>query len=162
ADGMAFVIQGVGNNALSIGGGGPGYGLGFPGPSFRGLNRSLAIKFDLYDNAGEGINSTRIFTAGRAPTRRRFCVASALPDTSIDLTGTGIDLHSGHVFKVTLGFDGTTLAETITDTVTGATFTTSYLVNIPGLVGSDVGYMGFTGGTGGLSAVQDVLSWTVQ
>src|SRR5262249_36027327 len=57
---------------------------------------------------------------------------------------------------------GTTLTETIMDTVTSATFTTSYVVNIAALVGSDVGYAGFTGGTGGLSAVQDILSWTFQ
>jgi hypothetical protein len=162
ADGMAYVIQGVGPNALSIGGGGLGYGLDFPDPNFRGIARSLAIKFDLFDNAGEGINSTGIFTDGRSPTVREPGLASGFPDTSVDLTGTGIDLHSGHVFRVNLGYDGTTLTETITDTVTSAAFTTTYLVNIPGLVGSDVGYMGFTGGTGGLSAVQDVLSWTVQ
>src|SRR5262249_8797415 len=88
--------------------------------------------------------------------------APGFPDTSIDLTGTGIDLHSSHTFTVNLAYDGTTLTETITDTVTKATFTTTYEVNIAGLVGSDVGYMGFTGGTGGLTAVQDIFSWTIQ
>ena len=63
---------------------------------------------------------------------------------------------------MTLGYDGATLTEMITDTVSNATFTTSYDINIPGIVGSDVGYVGFTGGTGGLSAVQDILSWTLQ
>src|SRR5262249_20662889 len=67
-----------------------------------------------------------------------------------------------HPFAVTLGYDGATLTETITDTVSNVTFTTSYDINIPGVVGSDVGYVGFTGGTGGLSAVQDILSWTLQ
>jgi hypothetical protein len=162
ADGMAFVIQGVGPTALGPPGGGLGYGLDHPDPTFRGITRSLAVKFDIFDNAGEGINSTGIFTDGRSPTVRESGLAPGFHDTTIDLTGTGIDLHSGHVFKVTLGYDGTTLTETITDTVTNATFTTSYVVNIPGLVGSDVGYMGFTGGTGGLTAVQDILSWTVQ
>jgi hypothetical protein len=161
ADGMAFVIQGVGPAAL----GGPGGGLGYGSDTVGGpvaLPRSLAIKFDLYSNAGEGINSTGIFTDGRSPTIREPGLAPGFPDTSIDLTGTGIDLHSGDTFRVNLGYDGTTLTETITDTVTHATFTTSYVVNIPGLLGSDVGYVGFTGGTGGLTAVQDILSWTLQ
>src|SRR5262249_2573082 len=89
-------------------------------------------------------------------------LGAGFPDTSIDLTGTGIDLHSGHVFKVNLAYDGAILTETITDTVTNATFTTTYEANIAGLVGSDVGHMGFTGGTGGLTAVQEILAWTVQ
>jgi hypothetical protein len=122
----------------------------------------MAIKFDLFDNSGEGVDSTGIFTDGRSPTLRQPGLAPGFPDTSVDLTGTGIDLHSGHPFTVTLTSDGTTLTETIQDTVTNARFTTTYDVNVAGLVGSDVGYMGFTGGTGGLTAVQDVLSWTVQ
>jgi hypothetical protein len=162
ADGMAFVIQGVGPTALGPPGGGLGYGLDHPDPNFRGIGRSVAIKFDVFNNVGEGINSTGIFTNGRSPTVREGGLAPGFPDATVDLTGTGIDLHSGDPFRVNLAYDGTTLTETITDTLTNAKFTTSYVVNIPGLVGSDVGYMGFTGGTGGLTAVQDVLSWTIQ
>jgi hypothetical protein len=161
ADGMAFVIQGDGAGALGGPGGGLGYGSDHVGGPL-GLPRSLAIKFDIYNNSGEGIDSTGIFTNGRSPTVRDPALAPGFPDTSIDLTGTGIDLHSGDPFRVDLTYDGTTLTETITDTVTHATFTTTYAVNIPGLLASDVGYMGFTGGTGGLTAVQDILSWTVQ
>src|SRR5262249_27493964 len=109
-----------------------------------------------------GINTTGIFTDGRSPTIRQPGLAPGFPDTSITLDGTGIDLHSGHVFAVTLSYDSITLTETITDTVTNASFTTSYQVNIPALVASAVGYVGFTGGTGGLTAVQDILSWTYQ
>jgi hypothetical protein len=155
---MGFVIQGISPAALGGVGGGLGYGPDTPGGP-PGIPRSLIIKFDLFSNAGEGINSTGIFTNSRSPTIREFGLAPGFPDTSIDLTGTGIDLHSGDTFKVDLTYDGTTLTEKITDTVTGATFTTSYVVNIPGLVGSDVGYVGFTGGTGGLTAIQDILSW---
>src|SRR5262249_54546322 len=61
ADGMAFVIQGVGPTALGPPGGGLGYGLDHPDPNFRGITRSMAIKFDVFDNVGEGVNSTGIF-----------------------------------------------------------------------------------------------------
>jgi hypothetical protein len=145
---------------LGFPGGGLGYGSDHVGGPL-GLPRSLAIKFDIYNNSGEGINSTGIFTNGRSPTVRDPALGPGFPDASVDLTGTGIDLHSSDPFQVNLTYDGTTLTETITDTVTHATFTTSYVVNIPGLLGSDVGYMGFTGGTGGLTAVQDVTSWTI-
>src|SRR5262249_34417057 len=64
-------------------------------------------------------------------------------------------------FRVTLSYSGTTLTETITDTVTGVSFTTSYTgVNIAALVGSDVAYVGFGGGTGGLTTVADIQTWT--
>jgi hypothetical protein len=35
----------------------------------------------------------------------------------------------------------------------------SYDVDIPTLVGGDYAYVGFTGGTGGLTVTQDVQSW---
>jgi hypothetical protein len=161
ADGMAFVIQGDGPRALGPPGGGLGYGSDTVGVG-GGLPRSMAIKFDFFNNSGEGINSTGIFTGGRSPTVRQPGLGAGFPDTSITLDGTGINLASTHPFRVTLSYDGTTLTETITDTVTSATFTTNYVVDIPALVGSDVAYVGFTGGTGGLSAVQDVSSWTFQ
>jgi hypothetical protein len=122
----------------------------------------VAIKFDIFDNSGEGINSTGIFTGGRSPTVRQLGLSPTFPDKSIDLTGTGINLHSGHPFQVTLVYDGTTLTETIKDTVTNVTFTTSYVVNIPDVIVGGVGYMGFTGATGGTTSVQDIQSWTIQ
>src|SRR5262245_32740877 len=161
ADGLAFVIQGDGPTALGPAGGGLGYGADTVGVG-GGLPRSLAIKFDIFNNSGEGINSTGIFTGGPSPTVRQPGLGAGFPDTSITLNGTGIDLASTHPFSVTLSYDGTILTETLTDTVTGATFMTTYSVNIAALVGSDVGYVGFTAGTGGLSAVQDLLSWTYQ
>jgi hypothetical protein len=63
-----------------------------------------------------------------------------------------------------LSYDGTTLTETIADTVTGDTFTTSYTLNIPALVGSTTAYIGFGGGTsdagqGGGTSLQDIQTW---
>ncbi|MEX0677393.1 MAG: Calx-beta domain-containing protein, partial [Pirellulales bacterium] len=140
ADGMTFTIQGVGPTAT----GGPGGGLGY-----ASIDNSVAVKFDLFDNSGEGANSTGLFTSGNPP--------EAL--NSIDLTGTGIDLHSGHEFAVSMTYDGTTLEVTITDTVTLAAATQSYTVDIPAIVGGNAAYVGFTGGTGGLTAVQKINSW---
>ena len=62
--------------------------------------------------------------------------------------------------NVQLSYNGTTLTMTITDATTSAKFTTSWTVNIPTEVGSTTALVGFTGGTGGLTSIQDVLSWT--
>jgi hypothetical protein len=66
------------------------------------------------------------------------------------------------VFSVTLTYDPTTntLTETITDTNTAATATFSYTVDIAAQLGGNVGYVGFTGATSGLTTVGDVQNWT--
>ena len=57
-------------------------------------------------------------------------------------------------------YNGTTLAWTITDATTAKTFSTSASVNIPSTVGGNSAYIGFTGGTGGSTATQEILTWT--
>jgi fibronectin type 3 domain-containing protein len=141
ADGFTFTIQGVDPTKV----GGTGGGLGY-----SGLARSVAVKFDLFDNAGEGGNSTGLFINGAPPTNTG----------SINLGGSGIDLHSGHTFHVAMSYDGSTLAVSITDTSTNASITRAYKVDIAGIVGGSTAFVGFTGATGGLAATQDILAWT--
>jgi hypothetical protein len=148
ADGIAFVIQG--NNPRALGNAGGDLGSG-------GIGHSVAIKFKLSDNAGENVNSTGLFLNGDSPT-----VPMVQGESSVDLSGSGIDLHSQHALQVTLAYDGTRLTETITDTVTQAMFTHTYPVKIPALIGGNVGYIGFTGGTGANTTVADLLTWTYQ
>jgi hypothetical protein len=109
----------------------------------------VAVKFDLFNAGGEGLDSTGLYTDGAIPT---------VP--AIDLSSTGIDLHSGDTMAVQLVYDGTTLTMTITDTVTQATYTTSFTINIPSTVGGNTAYVGFTGGTGSATANQAILAWT--
>jgi len=35
-------------------------------------------------------------------------------------------------------------------------------VNIPGTVGGNTAYVGFTGGSGGATATQEILSWNYE
>ncbi len=160
ADGMGFVIQADPREAMALGPSGGGLGYGPDNPAGNGTTpgvivNSVIIKFDLFNNAGEGIDSTGLFTNGHSPT-----IGVNPGDSSVDMTGSGIDLHSQHVMAVTLTYNGVTLTETITDTITNASFSHSYTVDIPALLGSNVGYVGFTGGTGGLTTVADVQTWT--
>jgi fibronectin type 3 domain-containing protein len=147
ADGFTFCIQGNGPTALGNLGGGLGYGTDgqVTGAS---IANSVAIKFDLYNNAGEGSDSTGLYLNGASPT---------LP--AADMTSSGINLHSGDVFTVSLTYNGSTLTETITDAVTNASFTENYSVNIPAATGNTA-YAGFTAGTGGLASTQQILNWT--
>src|SRR6185295_630993 len=147
ADGFTFTIQHAGVTAL----GSPGAGLGYGKFSTltASMPKSVAVKFDLFSNSGEGTNSTGLYTNGSSPT---------LPATTL---GGGVNLHSGAIFQVQMSYDGTTLTMTITDTTTPAnTFTTSFPINIAATVGGNVAFVGFTGGTGGQTATQEILNWT--
>ncbi len=148
ADSMDFVLQNDprGPAALGDGGGHAGY---------FGIQNSIAIKFDLWTN-GTHVPTTGLFLNGESPS-----TADQSPAGFKDVTITGgLSFLSGDPIQVTLTYNGTTLTETLVDTVTGASFTQDYLVNLAQILGGTTAYAGFTGGTGGASAVQDVLSWT--
>jgi hypothetical protein len=149
ADGITFTIQNAGPTALGPSGGGLGYGPDQPGGP-PGIPNSVAVKFDLFDNAGEGNNSTGIYTQGSSPT---------VP--AIDLTPSGVNLHSQHVFRVDVTYTTGALNILITDTSPGGSFDPEvYSVNLVNEVGGPMAHVGFTGGTGGLSAIQDIQFWT--
>src|SRR5580704_7534637 len=149
ADGFTFTIQGVGATALGPSGGGLGYGPDTPGGT-PGIANSVAVKFDIYNNAGEGADSTGLYTDGASPTT-----------PALDMTSSGVSLLSGDVFNVHTTYDGTTLIMTSTDATNSAQpFTASWPINIPTTIGSNSAYVGFTGGTGGLTAIQEILDWT--
>ncbi len=147
-DGMTFVIQNAGTTAIGPGGSGLGYGAKMPGGTL-GIANSVAIKFDLYNSYGEGSNSTGLYTNGASPT---------IP--AIDMLSSGIDLHRGNVLNVHMTYDGTTLKMTVSDYARNKTFTASWAIDIPGTIGSTTAYLGFTGASGGATAIQDVLNWT--
>src|SRR5262249_45649002 len=135
-----------GSAALGDGGGHAGY---------FGIQNSIAIKFDLWTN-GTHTPTTGLFRNGESPS-----TSDQSPAGSEDVTVTGgLQVNSGDPIQVALIYNGTTLTENLLDTVTGATFTQDYLVNLQQILGGTSAYIGFTGGTGGASAVQDVLSWT--
>jgi len=140
ANGFTFTVQNMGPTAL----GGNSSGLGY-----QDIQKSVAVKFNFYDFEGEGSDSTGVYTNGQAPVT-----------PSVDISPSGIQLASGDPIKAQLTYDGTTLTLNLLDTVTNSTFTTSQAINIPQTVGGSTAYVGFTGGTGGLSSSQSLLNWT--
>jgi hypothetical protein len=149
ADGFTFAIQNAGILALGPGGSGLGYGASQPGAT-GGIGRSVAVKFDLYNNDGEGADSTGFYTNRASPT---------VPAT--DMTASGVKLNSGHVMHAHITYDGTNLTLVLTDTVTSQAFTKAAAINIPSIVGAGSAYVGFTAATGGLTMTTDILSWTL-
>jgi hypothetical protein len=148
ADGITFTIQADGPTALGPSGGGLGYGPDNPGGT-GGITNSVAVKFDVYSNVGEGTDSTGVYVNGVSPTT-----------PAIDLTKTGIVLSSGDTLTAHIAYDGAWLYLTIKDPVNGGVYVGRTSINIPKTIGSTTAYVGFTGGTGGLIASQKILTWT--
>lgn len=134
ADGMGFCIQRVGPTAIGSGGGGMGY---------AGILTSVFIKLDNYDNE----SSTGLYQNG------------ANPATGSVNMRPNVDLHSLHDFRVDMDYNGTVLEMIVTDLTTNLSFTTTFTVNIPTVIGGGTAHVGFTGATGGLNANQEVLTW---
>jgi hypothetical protein len=151
ADGFTFIMQTDTRGANAVGGAGGGLG-------YTGIANSIAIKFDIW-NSGSHRSSTGIYFDGEPPDSIAGRARSIYMDTDPKNV---IDFNSGHVFKIDLAYSSTAkvLTETVTDTVTNAKFTTSYNVDIAAHLMSNVGYVGFGGGTGGETSVQDILTWT--
>jgi hypothetical protein len=151
ADGLTFIMQADTRGAHALGGAGGGLG-------YTGIANSIAIKFDIWNLASHR-SSTGIYFDGEPPDSVAGRARSIFMDTD---PSNVINFNSGHVFRIDFAYDSTALVltETVTDTVTHAVFTTGYNVDIAAHLGSNVGYVGFGGGTGGETAVQDVLTWT--
>jgi hypothetical protein len=143
-DGFTFTIQNLGPEALGRTGGSLGY---------ASIPKSVGIKFDLYNDVGEGRDSTGLYLDGATPTT-----------PAINLVTTGIDLHSGHPMSVHIAYNtayrGGELALTIIDETTKAAWSNFFAVDIPKAMGGITAYVGFTGATGALTSTQMIGTWT--
>jgi hypothetical protein len=156
-NGFGFMILSVNNPSVSgytySGGGGGNLSWSSGCPASCAPINSILVKFDLYDAAANktGANLTGFYTGGEYP---------QLPNPQYDMSGSGINMESGDLMRCTLSYNGTMLTESVTDTVTGATYTNRYAANIPALVGGNTAYVGFGGSTGAATVLQNLTSWT--
>src|SRR5262249_13025967 len=124
------------------------------GEGYAGINGSVALKFDLFTH-GSHDPSTGLFFNGQSP--------DSFPAQDVPLTG--INLGSGDPLEVSVNYDGDlTLTETVRDIITTATFGHTYPLAQPlaQTIGSSSALVGFTGGSGTQTAIQDVLDWSGQ
>jgi hypothetical protein len=142
ADGFTFTLQNEGGAYWALGANGSGLG-------YQGITNSVAVAFDLYQSGVTGAETLSILTGG-----------NSVPSAPISLVGTGINLHNGNVFHAHLAYSGTTLTVTLTDNTTKASVTKTFTINLTNYIGSSTAYVGFTGSTGGLTSIQNILDWT--
>jgi len=139
ADGASFVIQ---NNSAGVRAG----GVGGASLGYGGLTQSVGVLLSIFSptpGTGLGVN-------GSTP--------GSTPPATFTTTG-NVALNGGDPIRVSLAYDGTTLRETLLDTTTSQSFSTSYVVNIAGTTGSNFAYVGFTGATGAGVSTQRISNF---
>ncbi|HAV60907.1 MAG TPA: hypothetical protein DCY13_00895 [Verrucomicrobiales bacterium] len=144
ADGLTFMIQGVGANALGATGSGLGYG---------GIGSSVAIEIDNYQGVGDtSANHLGIISGGDVATH----IGSHVP---------GWDLENGASHTIWVEYDGPAnqlrvYAAQGVVTQRPASPALSATIDLGALVGTQA-WLGFSAGTGGLFNNHDIEAWSV-
>ncbi len=141
ADGLTFTLQTVSNTAGSSGG-----GLGY-----SGLEQSLAIEFDTYNNGsydGDNGNHLGVNINGNMDSLSRVNEERRFNDG--DIWNVWVD-YSGETDLLSVSYS--------TDDVRPEFASLDYSVDLTTIFGSDDVFVGFTSGTGGGGGVHDILSF---
>jgi len=138
ADGLTFALINGPTNTL----GADGRGLGFGNINVP----SEAVAFNQ-------------FNFGKFGSKFGFASNGETPPTKEKMKS--IDLHSGHVFKVTVTYNGTEMTAAVVDATTRSkTFVSTQKINLVDALGTTDAIVGFTAGTGNNRASQEILSWS--
>jgi hypothetical protein len=143
ADGITFVLQNSTSGAQALGGNGGGLG-------YSGIAPSVAVEFDIFQNDWDAdANHVAVLENGDVASE----IATQQP--TFGLWGSG---------KVSAWVDyenttGTLKVYVAQSEVKPSTPLITASVDLPGILGSQPAFAGFTGATGWDTANQDVLSW---
>ena len=139
ADGVTFTLQNSPAGPAAIGPNAAGSNLGY-----FGIAPSAAVQLNIYSGDPGGVGSA--FTTGGT--------LSAYASTS------PVNLASGDPIQVTLSYDGSNLVENLVDQTNAQKYSTTYAgVNLAAATGGTSAYVGFTGATGGLFAIQTISNF---
>jgi hypothetical protein len=143
ADGITFLLQNssAGKQALGGLGGGLGYG---------GIDRSIAIEFDTYDNGDSDIDNNHISVLRNGNINNALSVKTA-----------GLDLNGGGVLTAWVEYVASAKQLSVFISNNGSKPGTALLttnVDLADTLGNQF-YVGFTGGTGGRFNNQEILNW---
>jgi hypothetical protein len=147
ADGATFCWHNDPRGAQAVGDQDGGSALGY-----QGIQSSAAIAFNVFSGH-----------QGRTDFLFNDVTGNVKNPGGNYLDTSPVEPKLGNPILVTVTYDNTSmnLVETLTDTVTGDTFTQTYPgIDLPGIVGDTTAYVGFTGGTGGATAVQIFSGFT--
>jgi predicted outer membrane repeat protein len=147
ADGVAFVVQNSPSGRSALGGGGGDLG-------YVGVTPSVAVLLNLYSGSPGG-TGWLLGTNGVGV----YNLSYQLDGESYAAT-TPVNLTGGNPIGVNVRYLAGNLSLSLTDLVTSASFHTNVAVNLPAMIGTNVAYVGFTGGDGGGTSHQIVSNFS--
>ena len=145
ADGLVFVVQTVGNNV-----GGAGGGIGY-----AGINNSVGVEFDTWNNGPGDNNSSNHIGFDVNGNVNSIALAEV----------TEADMNNGDIWNAWIDYNGSTNlleARLGRSSVRPTNALLSLTRNLATDLGTTNAFVGFTAGTGAAYANQDVLSWTLE
>jgi Ig-like domain CHU_C associated/Bacterial lectin len=147
ADGTAFVLQNDarGTGALGVGGGGLGY---------LGISPSVGLMMNIYSGGVGGPSGILLGTNGVGTINTN----SLLSGLSYASTAP-VNLDGGNPINVSLVYTNGVLNVQMLDTVTRNAFQTNLVVDIPGMVGTNIAWVGMVGAEGGVLSYQTVSNF---
>ena len=143
ADGAAFILQNsfAGPGALGGGGGELGY---------TGIGNSIALEFNLYTGNSENIGIT-VLTNG--------LTGANGGNGNYHATG-GVSVGSGDPIQTYVSYANGVFSVQLKDLSTTLTYSTNIVVGaITPILGSDLAYVGFSGGDGGATSTQTISNF---
>jgi hypothetical protein len=138
ADGTTFILQNDPRGVAALGGAGGSLGV-------SGISPSVEFEMNIYQGNGVGVAFEENGTV-------------AASGAFVDASPVAID--SGDPIRVTFNYVGGKVQVTLNDLTTGDTFSGGLAAPIPTFLGGNTAYVGFTGGDGGVSSVQEVTDFT--
>jgi hypothetical protein len=143
ADGMSFCIQNDPRGASALGGGGGSLGV-------SGITPSVELELNLYTGNTQVIGYT-LLTDG----------LTGAGGANGNYTKPGsVSISSGDPINVNVYYVNGEANVTFTDPVADTSYSTSYSINIPSVVGGNTAYVGFTGADGGATSLQIITNFT--
>jgi hypothetical protein len=152
ADGVTFVMQNDPHGLNALGSLGSGLGYAATGGNPQIIVNSVGLQIDLYLFTGNGSTGTYLGTQGASG------IFNYLPSSPVDFS-------TGHPIQFTVTYNATaqTLSEALVDTISLTTYGHTFTgINLASVVGSSSAYVGFAGGTGGLSSTQTISGFQFQ
>lgn len=151
ADGITFVLASA-TTGLGAAGGGLGY---------QGVNNSVAIEFDTYDNSERSSNHVALDKNGSLASLVQIDPYGVGSCHLANYGATGC-MSNGKVWSAFVNYDGNTQLLNVSVQEAGSALInliTNYNIDIASILGSSNAFVGFTAATGAGYQNHDILNW---
>lgn len=151
ADGFTFVLSAA-SNGLGASGGGLGY---------EGVQNSVAIEFDTFNNgSGDNNSDNQVSVNVNGSVSSQIGAIAPYGVTLCGFAGGAGCLSNGDIWSVLIGYNGSQLNIQVQDGVLPPVNLISVPLDITAVLGTNEAFVGFTASTGSGYENHDILNWS--